>query len=60
MGVSCVDGPHAALHAEPPAWVRYVAAQAEPRALVAEPDAPVVAQAELRALVAETDAPAVA
>jgi hypothetical protein len=49
MGVSCVDGRHAALREEPPAWVQYVAAQAEPRVLVAEPDAPAVAQAGLRA-----------
>jgi hypothetical protein len=60
MGVSCVDGPHAALHAEPPAWVRYVVAQVEPRALVAEPDAPAVEQVVLRAAVAEPDAPVVA
>ena len=59
MGVSCVDGRHAALHEEPPAWVLYVAAQAEPRALVAEPDVPAVAQAGLRALAAGPDAPVV-
>lgn len=56
MSVSAAVSPHAVSPEEPPAWVRYVVAQAEPRVLVAEPDALAAGQVVPRAAAAQPDA----